>query len=267
MGLLERNVTLITGGGSGLGRAIVERFINEGAKVGVLERSADKAKQLEDDFGDDVVVTVGDVSLAADNKAAVDATVEAFGRLDTFIGNAGLWDFNQQLIATPLETLAVSFDELYGVNVKGYVLGARAALDALIDSGGSMIFTLSNAAFLPGGGGPLYVSSKHAVVGLVRELAYELEDQVRVNGVAPGGMSTDLRGLPSLGQADTSFSAVIDSYGGGDAIAAAIGRKFFPKPEDYVMGYVVLASDESRATNGAVFEMHGMLSAPPKNIM
>lgn len=267
MALLQDNVTLITGGGTGLGRSIIERFVREGAKVGVLERSPVKAEQLCADFGDDVVVTVGDVSSAASNATAVADTVAKFGKLDTFIGNAGIWDFNRSLVSTPIETLEHAFDELYSVNVKGYVLGARAAVEELQKTSGSMIFTLSNAAFLPGGGGPLYVSSKHAGVGLVRQLAYELEDQVRVNAVAPGGMSTDLRGLPSLGQADTSFGQVIDSLGGGDALASKIGRKFFPIPEDYVFGYVVLASNESRATNGAVFQMHGMLSAPPRNVL
>lgn len=263
MGALEGNVTLITGGGSGLGRAIVDRFVREGAKVGVLERDKDKAAELESSFGTAVAVTTGDVSSAGDNAAAVAATLEAFGRLDTFIGNAGLWDFGTSLADISLDALSGAFDELFNVNVKGYLLGARASVEALRASGGSMIFTLSNAAFLAGGGGPLYVSSKHAVVGLVTQLAYELEDEVRVNGVAPGGMSTDLRGLPALGQ-EQSFGSMIESIGGDDAFAAVIGKKFWPTPEDYVMGYVLLASNESRATNGAILQMHGMLSAPPK---
>jgi NAD(P)-dependent dehydrogenase (short-subunit alcohol dehydrogenase family) len=263
MGALEGNVTLITGGGSGLGRAIVDRFIREGAKVGVLERNKDKVAELESTFGADVAVTAGDVTSAVDNSTAVAATIAAFGRLDTFIGNAGVWDFSTSLADLSLDGLSDAFDQLFNVNVKGYLLGARAALEALRASGGSMIFTLSNAAFLAGGGGPLYVSSKHAVVGLVTQLAYELEDEVRVNGVAPGGMSTDLRGLPALGQ-EQNFSSMIESIGGDDAFAQMIGKKFWPTPEDYVMGYVLLASKESRATNGAILQMHGMLSAPPK---
>jgi len=267
MALLEDNVTLITGGGSGLGRAIIVRFAEEGARVGVLERDADKAKQLTADFGNSVHVMVGDVTSAADNERAVAETVEAFGKLDTFIGNAGLWDFNAPLESTSTETLAKAFDQLYSVNVKGFVLGARASVGALRESNGGMIFTLSNAAFLPGGGGALYVSSKHAGVGLVRQLAYELEGEVRVNAVAPGGMSTDLRGLPALNQEGMSFGSVIDSMGGPAALAEKVGRKFFPEPEDYVMGYVVLASSESRTTTGSIFQMHGMISPPPRNTL
>jgi NAD(P)-dependent dehydrogenase (short-subunit alcohol dehydrogenase family) len=264
MGVLEGNVTLVTGGGSGLGRAIVRRFVDEGATVGVLERSAEKAADLAAAFGDSVAVTVGDVASPDDNAEAVARTVDAFGKLDTFIGNAGVWDFCTALADTPLESLGGAFDELFRVNVKGYLLGARASLDALRASGGSMIFTLSNAAFLAGGGGPLYVASKHAVVGVITQLAYELEDQVRVNGVAPGIMSTDLRGVPSLGQDATSFGTMLDSMGGGDAFAEQIGKPFFPTPDDYVMGYVLLASSDSRTTTGAVIQMHGMLSAPAK---
>jgi len=264
MGVLDGNVTLITGGGSGLGRAIVERFVQEGARVGVVERSADKAARITSDLGDAVAVTVGDVTSAADNVRAVESTLAAFGRLDTFIGNAGLWDFGTALADLSIDAVGGAFDELFGVNVKGYLLGARASVDALRDSGGSMIFTLSNAAFLAGGGGPLYVAAKHAVVGLVRQLAYELEDEVRVNGVAPGIMATDLRGVPSLGQDATSFGTMLEEMGGGEELAKKAGKRFFPVPEDYVMGYVLLASSGSRTTTGAVFEMHGMLSPPPK---
>lgn len=66
-------------------------------------------------------------------------------------------------------------------------------------------FTLSNAAWYPGGGGPLYTASKHAATGLIRQLAYELAPKVRVNGVGPCGMATDLRGPQALGQSDTSI--------------------------------------------------------------
>lgn len=114
------------------------------------------------------------------------------------MGNAGVWDFNTRLEKMDLAQLDASFDELFGVNVKGYLLAARAAAEALRASSGSMIFTLSNASFHAGGGGPLYVASKHAGLGLVRQLAFEFAPQVRVNAVAPGGTATALRGPASL---------------------------------------------------------------------
>ena len=93
MGWLEGKVALITGGGSGIGRALVERFLEEGASVGVLERSVDKARELQEKFGDNIVVVQGDVTQLEDNERAVAETVRAFGKLDTFIGNAGIFDF------------------------------------------------------------------------------------------------------------------------------------------------------------------------------
>lgn len=261
---LSDNVTLITGAGSGLGRAVLARFIAEGARVGVLEHSPRKAAQLEADFGDRVVVTVGDVASAADNAKAVAATTSAFGRLDTFIGNAGIWDFATSLLEVPLENCSDAFDQLFRVNVKGLMLGARASVDALLASAGSMIFTLSNGAYFAGGGGPLYIASKHAIRGLIAQLAWELQNQVRVNGVAPGAMSTDLSGVAALGQQGLSLHEVIDSFGGQAGFAKVIGRPYVPTPEDYVAAYVLLASDESRTTTGAIFEMHGMLGAPSR---
>ena len=91
MGWLEGKVALITGGGSGIGRALVERFLEKGASVfGVLECLVDKAKELQSQFGDNIVVVQGDVTQLEDNERAVAETVGAFGKLDTFIGNAGI---------------------------------------------------------------------------------------------------------------------------------------------------------------------------------
>ncbi|UQB93098.1 MULTISPECIES: SDR family NAD(P)-dependent oxidoreductase [Mycobacterium] len=261
---LTDNVTLITGAGSGLGRAVLVRFIAEGARVGVLERSPGKAAQLEAEFGDRVAVTVGDVGSAADNAKAVAATISAFGHLDTFIGNAGVWDFATSFLDVQLESWSEAFDQLFRVNVKGLVLGARASVDALLESAGSMIFTLSNGAYFAGGGGALYIASKHAIRGLIAQLAWELQGQVRVNGVAPGAMSTDLGGVAALGQQDLKLHNVIDSLGGEAGFAKMIGRPYVPLPEDYVAAYVLLASNESRTTTGAIFEMHGMLGAPAR---
>ncbi len=150
MGQLEGEVALVTGGGSGLGRAVVERFVEEGARVGILEKSQEKAEAVTKALGDKVVAVQGDVTIAADNQRAVDETVKAFGKLDCLVGNAGVWDFNVNVADVPLETLATAFDELFGVNVKGYVLAARAAVPALRATNGSMIFTVSNVGFYPG---------------------------------------------------------------------------------------------------------------------
>ena len=187
MGWLDGSVALVTGGGSGIGRAIVARFVEEGARVGVLDRVPARAAQLRADFGDTVVAIPGDVTRREDNARAVAETVAAFGRLDVFVGNAGVFDNFLSLADFPEERLAQAFDEMFAVNVKGYLLGAKAALAELTKTEGSIIFTASVAGFNSGGGGAIYTASKHAVVGLIRQLAVELGPRVRVNGVAPGG--------------------------------------------------------------------------------
>jgi len=242
-GWLDNEVALITGGGSGLGLALVERFLDEGARVAVLERSAEKVAALRERFDAQRVVAVqGDVTSYADNERAVSAAVEAFGKLDTFVGNAAIWDHASSLVDLSPEQLDSGYDELFSINVKGYLLGAKAVARALIASEGSMIFTLSNSSFYPGGGGPLYTASKHAAVGIIRQLAYELAPKVRVNGVGPCGMASDLRGPVSLGQQDLR---IMDSRS-PEAIAGILPLQFFPQPADFTGPYVMLAS---RANN------------------
>ena len=253
MGWLDGYVALVTGGASGIGRAVVKRFIAEGCTgVGVMVRSAEQADGLVAEFGDKVAVSVGDVRSPADNVTAVEVTVARFGKLDTLVGNAGVWDFFARLEKMSTEQVAESFDEIFGVNVKGYVLAASAAARHLRASGGSMIFTLSNSAFYAGGGGPLYVASKHAGVGLIKQLAYEFAPDVRVNGVAPGGTVTPLRGLASLGKQEKRLSEL---PGFEENVANSMPLKFIAQPEDHAGHYVLLASKaNSRATTAAILQ-------------
>jgi len=253
MGWLDGQVIALTGGGSGLGRALVDAFVDEGASVAVLEYSAAKADALRAaaDPGR-VRVIEGDAGEYASNAALVAEAVGAWGRLDCFVANAGVWDFARGVADMTPEELDTGFDALYRVNVKAPLLGAKAALAALRDSRGSLIVTLSNAALYPGGGGPLYVSSKHAGAGLVKQLAYELAPDVRVNAVAPGGMLSDLRGPAALGLADTSV--------GNDGFAEMVARKSAlarcPEPADYAGAYVLLASRRyGLTTSGSVLDV------------
>ncbi|NRN26915.1 3-phenylpropionate-dihydrodiol/cinnamic acid-dihydrodiol dehydrogenase [Photorhabdus heterorhabditis] len=244
MSWLEDQVILLTGGGSGLGLALVERFIAEGAKVGILELSAEKAAALVHCFGKDVCVIQGNVVSFEDNERAVAETVRCFGKLDCFVGNAGIWDHKISLLDASAEQIDKGFDELMAVNLKGYILGAKAALPALTASEGSMIFTLSGASWFSGGGGVLYTASKHGAVGMIRQLAYELAPVIRVNGVAPCGMPSDLRGPVALSQQDQS---VIDSLS-PEIIGAILPLQFTPQPEDFTGPYVMLASRANNRT-------------------
>lgn len=136
---LHNESIFITGGGSGLGLALVERFIEEGAQVATLELSAAKVASLRQRFGEHILAVEGNVTCYADYQRAVDQILTRSGKLDCFIGNAGIWDHNASLVNTPAETLETGFHELFNVNVLGYLLGAKACAPALIAGEGSMI--------------------------------------------------------------------------------------------------------------------------------
>jgi cis-2,3-dihydrobiphenyl-2,3-diol dehydrogenase len=255
-GRLEGQAILITGGASGLGRAIVDRFVEEGARVAVLDRSAERLEAMTAEHGERVVAVRGDVRSIADNLAAVRSAEDAFGRLDCAIGNAGLWDYSVPLVDLDEAAIDAAFDELFQVNVKGYLLLAKAAAPALVRSEGALLFTVSNAGFYPGGGGPLYTASKHAVVGLIRQLAHELAPYVRVNGVAPGGIDTDLRGLEALGMAGRSVSSL--GMPKTAELYVPIGR--LPTAREYTGAYVFFATrGDTVPATGAVLNYDGGL--------
>ena len=249
MGWLDGQVALVTGGGSGIGRAIVTRFVQEGARVGVMDRDAARVDKLKAELGTLVTTIGGDVVRLEDNKRAVSTTVDAFGRLDVFVGNAGVFDRALPLADIPEDQLSAACDELFGVNVKGCFLGAKAALPELQKTSGCMIFTASVAGMNSGGGGTIYTASKHAVVGLIRQLAVELGPRVRVNGVAPGGTRTDLRGLAVLRQDDrTHFT----DPGVEERLRANNPLQMMLEPDDLAGAYVYLASPSARGVTGTI---------------
>jgi NAD(P)-dependent dehydrogenase (short-subunit alcohol dehydrogenase family) len=249
MGWLDGQVALVTGGGSGIGRAVVARFVEEGARVGVLDRVASRTEQLRAEFGDKIIALAGDVARLGDNKDAVAATVAAFGHLDIFVGNAGVFDVYAPIAEFSEDQLSTAFDELFGVNVKGCLFGAKAAFPELIKTAGSIVLTASVAGANSGGGGALYTASKHAVVGLIRQLAVEFGPRVRVNGVAPGGTITDLRGLATLHQ---EGSSQFSDPGTADRLRAGNPLQIALQPDDIAGAYLFLASTSARGITGTV---------------
>jgi len=113
---LTGEVVLITGGASGLGRALVDRFVAEGARVAVLDKSAERIKQMESDHGDKVVGIVGDVRSLQDQKQAASRCLAKFGKIDTLIPNAGIWDYSTALVDLPEDRIDAAFDDVFHIN-------------------------------------------------------------------------------------------------------------------------------------------------------
>lgn len=256
MGWLDKKVALVTGGASGIGLAVVERFVAEGARVGVMDRSQSAVDAVVEKLGADKVVGItGDVRSLDDNKTAVSKTVAAFGQLDTFVGNAGIWDYMVSLADQSDDTISEICDEIFAVNVKGYILGAKAALPELQKTKGSMIFTASSSSFYTGGGGPIYVASKHAVLGMIKQLAHELAPDIRVNGVAPGGTLTSLGGSSAGGQAEAKLSEIPDV---DKLLESMTPLGFASQPEDHAAIYLLLAAkQQSSFITGTVINSDG----------
>jgi phthalate 3,4-cis-dihydrodiol dehydrogenase len=252
MGWLDGKAALLVGGGGGIGRAAVDAFVAEGASVGVLERDEERCQSLGQ-LG--VQVVQGDATVRADVSRALEETVAAFGQLDTLATFVGVFDYYTPLAEIPENSLGVAFSEMFEVNVGSCLLAARAALPALTDSGGSIVFTISTSGFYPGRGGPLYVASKFALRGLVVQLAHELAPRVRVNGVAPGGtLGTELRGLRSLGLQDRTLA---DDPGRAADLQAYTPLGVALEADDHAGAYVFLASDRARGITGTVVNSDG----------
>ena len=255
MGRLPGLRAVVTGAGSGIGRAVVRRYIAEGARVIAVIRNPKQQAELE---ADGALVVIGDAAQHDTATRAVELAEQAFGGLDTYVANAGLWDFYKRVEKQSADELAAAYQEIFGVNFLGALYGAHAALAALRASGGSVIVTGSNACFLAGGGGALYTASKFALRGLVLQLAKEFAPAVRVNGVAPGATRTPLSGPDALGQANREMDA--DS-GRIAAIPNHVPLARISEPEDHCDLYVLLAAkNESRYITGSMMLSDGGLT-------
>ena len=247
--------SVITGAGSGIGRALVRRYLAEGAHVVAVVRNEADLAPLEQEGA---AVIVGDVSAYETAERAVAEAVGRWNGLDVFVANAGIWDFHKRVEKQSPEELCRGFDEIFSVNVRAALYAAHASVAALREARGSLIVTGSNACFLAGGGGALYTASKFALRGLVQQLATEFAPEVRVNGVAPGATDTAISGPVALGQQSREMNA--------DENRMATMARHMPlgrvsQPEDHSSLYVLLASrEESSYVTGAMFLSDGGLT-------
>jgi len=210
-GRLSDNVVIITGGGSGIGRASVLRFASEGAKVVIADINTETAAQTlqlaqSQGLGDRVIVQRCDVSREEDVVALVQRAQTEFGRLDCMFNNAGLVGAVAPIVNTSVD----AWDRTFAVLVRGVFLGIKHAAPAMRPHGGTIINTASIAGFNAGAGPAAYSACKAAVIGLTRSAAVQLApDKIRVNALCPGlilspllerGQSTSLEDVLSAAQ-------------------------------------------------------------------
>jgi NAD(P)-dependent dehydrogenase (short-subunit alcohol dehydrogenase family) len=253
--LLEGKSAVITGAGSGVGRATALRFAEEGAKVVCADIQAERAKetvQLVEAAGGTAIAVVCDVSQEQDVIAAIQAAVDQFGRLDVMFNNAGI---PTPRLGMSLEDHTVEdFDKLVAVNLRGVFLGCKhAVLQFKKQGGGGSIVNTGSVAGLVGWGGTVYGATKGGVNQISRAVAVEAaSSSIRVNAICPAGMPY------------TSFMAA-----GGlqlppeqlDAVAAQAGQSHpLGKPilaEDCAEAAVFLASDRAANITGVLLPVDG----------
>lgn len=250
MQILDGHVVLITGGGSGLGLGVARHCLSEGAEVAIFEYDAGKVASLADEFGERVLVHHGDVRSVVDLEACRSAIVDRFGRLSALIGAQGVFDGMIPLMEIRIERIDALFDELFSINVKGYILSARIFADLLAEEKGAIVLTSSSAAYAADGGGLFYTATKGAVGSLVVQLAFELAPDIRVSAVAPSGIAnSQLRGPAALGMENAKQSDIPeDQFRAGFSKSALIQQ--LPAPEDYGPLYAFLASRHNRIITG-----------------
>lgn len=253
---LSSVAAVVTGGASGIGRAVVEAYLAQGAAVTVVERSpANTEALLRDHPGGGVDVVVGDATDAALLASAVrqaEATGRARGQLTCCVG---VHDSFASLRELSPQALVAAARDLWSTNVLSAMLAVNVAYPWLERTCGSVTLTLSESAFHNTGGGVLYGSSKWALRGVVSHLSNDLAPQVRVNGVSPGGTSrTRFAGTATLGPPVPAD----EREGRDELIANGNVLGLVPSPADHAGAYLYLADpDAARVVTGVIINTDG----------
>ena len=251
-------VVLITGGGSGLGRATAVRVASEGGKLALVDISeqgleASKAAILEAAPDAEVFTTTADVSSEADTDAYVAATLERFGRIDGFFNNAGI-EGRQNLTE---DFGADEFERVVSINLRGVFLGLEKVLKVMREQGSGFVVNTASVGGIRGVGNQSgYAAAKHGVVGLTRNSAIEYgQFGVRINAIAPGAIWTPMV-ENSMRQLDAE-----NPKQAAEQFIQINPTKRYGQPEEIAAVVAFLLSDDASYINAAVVPIDGGQSA------
>ena len=240
---LKDKVAIVTGSTSGMGRATAELFAREGAKVVVTGRNEERAKEVVDKIkaeGNEAIYVIADMSNMDEVKNIFDITIETYGTVDILFNNAGM------LSLTPL--MDIGFEEwnkAYAVNVTAPLYLAQLCAPIMKEKGKGVIINTSSVAGAHAHHGPVgYVTSKHALCGLTKSMAWELGPEIRANAILPGAIVT----------------AMLNSIGGESAVPHLVEGSPLKKagqPEEIATAALFLASDDSSFVTGQLIRVDG----------
>lgn len=251
---LKDRVALVTGGGTGIGRATALLFAREGARVAVTGRRKgplEETVSAVESAGGKAIMVKGDVSKAGDATEMVKKTLDAFGRLDVLVNNAGV---NYRPSGT-VETDEDGWDVVMNINVKGIYLVSRAAVPEMRSGIGGSIINIASVFGLVGSAEAVaYCASKGAVINMTRSMALDLAGKkIRVNCICPGVVDTPMAREWIEKQDDAKAMAKELSA------LHPLGR--MGEPEDIANACLFLASDEASWVTGAILPVDGGFTA------
>jgi NAD(P)-dependent dehydrogenase (short-subunit alcohol dehydrogenase family) len=243
---MTKPVVLVTGALAGIGRATVDAFARQGARLVVSGRNEEAGRRLVEELeagSAEAEFVRADVRLEEDLRRLVDRAVERFGRLDVAINNAGTEGEQIPLTQHTAETYAATFD----TNVLGTILSMKHELRVMLAQGSGSIINLSSTMGSRGAAGSsMYVASKHAVEGLTKSAALEAAPYgIRVNAVAPGPVDTDML---------SRFAGNPDRK---SALAKGVPLGRLGRPEDIAQAIVFLASPSASFVSGEIVHVNG----------
>lgn len=250
---LDGKVAIVTGGASGIGRGLVERFVAEGARVVIADVETDRGEALAASLGGAASFRKTDVSDPEQVGALVSDAVEKFGGLHVMVNNAGVSSPLRKLLDDDL----TDFHRVMGVNVLGVMAGTRDAARHMAEHGGGSIINITSIGGIQAGGGVMiYRASKAAVIQFTKAAAIELAyHEIRVNAIAPGNIPTPILGKSGAGMDPEQlqqFEARIRETMREDRPLKREGT-----PDDVAEAALYFATDRSRYVTGTVLPVDG----------